>query len=342
MSNQVVRSLETLICDVCSTILIKSDVIDCEAINEYINGLKNEEIKILNKSSNSNERIVVRTITQKQIYDYIKSFKDSESYLLPFDFDQTSNYEKYLEHFDTSYKNINNGANYPKVFTYVFDCIKEASENYRLFSSFSQSQNDIIIKNIQTQIEGVVAVAAKTAADDAEKKIKEGIKDRINSIETDLNKEVSKTSVTILGIFSGIVLAFVAGLSYSASVLESISSTNYFKLISVASLVGLVCYHLIALMFRFIIRVREPDSTSFKWNRRDVIVTLILLVLIVAVGALQYVPKLNAPLDKQLPLTSAHTNIEINNEKFTLGHEDDNDVDSNKSSDNIAEGKTSE
>lgn len=68
----------------------------------------------------------------------------------------------------------------------------------------------------------------------------------------EVSAKISENSVAILGIFAGIVLAVVAGLFYSSSVLESLYNTNIFKVICVSSLVGLICVYLLALMFYYI------------------------------------------------------------------------------------------
>lgn len=140
------------------------------------------------------------------------------------------------------------------------------------------------------------------------------VDEQVDAKSKKVTDSISETSVTILGIFAGIIITFVAGFSYSASVLESVRATNYFKLLSVAGLIGLICYHLISLLFRFIIRIREPDSQSFKWNKRDKIITGLLIVFIFVMGALQYVPCLNQPVEK-VDNVSVNTFVEFDNDE---------------------------
>ena len=112
--------------------------------------------------------------------------------------------------------------------------------------------------------------AANSAVDNAIKSIFEEheIEKAIEkSIDVQMNKVTSKmseTSVTILGIFAGIVLTIVAGLFYSSSVIESINSASIPKLILVASLVGFICINIIAVMFHYIDRFRVNKTTDTK------------------------------------------------------------------------------
>lgn len=98
----------------------------------------------------------------------------------------------------------------------------------------------------------VAQLEAKNAAENAKKATIEVA----NEIETRLTAKTSETSVTILGIFAGIVLSVVAGLFYSSSVLNNINSASTHKLVIVSSVVGYVCFNIISLMFNYIERFR--------------------------------------------------------------------------------------
>lgn len=135
----------------------------------------------------------------------------------------------------------------------------------------------------------VASESAKTAMEKAkgaaEKAAEEATK---NAIELEMNKvtkHISETSVTILGIFSGIVLTVVAGLFYSSSVLENINSANFFRLLAVAALVGLVCFGLIVIMFKFIEQISgKPNNTDGSGNNNffsDITVKIVTGILIV-------------------------------------------------------------
>lgn len=87
-----------------------------------------------------------------------------------------------------------------------------------------------------------------------------------------VTSKISETSVTILGIFSGIVLTVVGGLFYSSSVLDNINSANLYRLIVVSVLIGFVCFNLIALMFNFISKIGSiaNNSTNPEQSKDDI------------------------------------------------------------------------
>ncbi|NID08361.1 hypothetical protein EGM91_007145, partial [Helicobacter pylori] len=75
------------------------------------------------------------------------------------------------------------------------------------------------------------------------------VKDVSIKLEDDLNKNYKKLSeelnkqqtqyITILGIFASIVLTFVAGLTFSTSVLSNIDKANAYRLVFVMAFIAL-------------------------------------------------------------------------------------------------------
>lgn len=84
-------------------------------------------------------------------------------------------------------------------------------------------------------------------------------KNTADELETRLSTKTAEVSVTILGIFAGIVLSVVGGLIYSSSVLQSINSASYSKLLFVSSSVGFVIIAILATMFSYIDRFRSAS-----------------------------------------------------------------------------------
>lgn len=118
------------------------------------------------------------------------------------------------------------------------------------------------------------SAAAKTAAEEETKKV-------IDLKMTEVTKHISESSVTILGIFSGIVLTVVAGLFYSSSVLESVQNANFYRLMFIAALIGLVCFGLIVVMFRFIEKISGKSEVDFLSDTMVKIITVILCIVMV-------------------------------------------------------------
>lgn len=91
------------------------------------------------------------------------------------------------------------------------------------------------------------------------------IVDTINESNTITNKELrvvktkaeqmQKEYVTILGIFSSIVLTFVAGMFFSSAVLSNIDKTTIYRLVFIMSLIGLMLFNLFHFLLDYIQRI---------------------------------------------------------------------------------------
>lgn len=86
-------------------------------------------------------------------------------------------------------------------------------------------------------------------------------------------------SISILGIFSAVVLAFMGGLSFSSSVLENFSSVSMFRLIITIVLLGFVVFNAIYILLRFILHIVYSDPTKKS-------VPIGMIVLNLALGAI--------------------------------------------------------
>nr|DAP53455.1 MAG TPA: hypothetical protein [Caudoviricetes sp.] len=90
----------------------------------------------------------------------------------------------------------------------------------------------------------------------------------------DKAKEVQKNvdhyheqSISILGIFSAVVLAFMGGLSFSSSVLENFASVSMFRLIITIVLLGFVVFNALFILLRFVLHIVYSDPTKKKTSR---------------------------------------------------------------------------
>lgn len=62
-------------------------------------------------------------------------------------------------------------------------------------------------------------------------------------------------SISILSIFSAVVLAFMGGISFSGSVLENFASVSMFRLIVTIVLLGFIVFNTIGILLRFVLRI---------------------------------------------------------------------------------------
>lgn len=84
-----------------------------------------------------------------------------------------------------------------------------------------------------------------------------------NQIEELTNKaeNMQKDYITILGIFSSIVIAFVAGLAFSSSVLNNIEKASIYRLVFVIAAIAFILFNLISMLTEFIRSVQNNGQT---------------------------------------------------------------------------------
>lgn len=238
---------------------------------------------------------------------------------------------------------------FPKVFIYVFDCVQYAIDFYNYYDYLSLKMTQNVVEQATKQAEQAteearnvckdtlteVRIAEKSAKKAAKKSAGEAVQLAVDDqfIEKQLRKSIDKeidkvklrlteNSVTILGIFSGIVLTVVAGLFYSSSVLDNINSANFYKLLSLSAAIGIVCISLITIMFKFISQFNHisektedkdkcKDKIKHKLLASDVTFIIVILILLgmVVVGLVSY--KQN-PEEKLInPENSINANINV-------------------------------
>ena len=92
----------------------------------------------------------------------------------------------------------------------------------------------------------------------------EDTKQEAKKLRSKLDKAQQET-ITILGIFSAVVLAFMGGMYLS----------NVYKVSFICLLIGLVLVNLIYVLFTFIMHINK--DRPFKWNRVIIVLDLILI-----------------------------------------------------------------
>ena len=91
------------------------------------------------------------------------------------------------------------------------------------------------------------------------------VKKQIDTVKTKL-EAIQKQYITILGIFSSVVITFVAGMTFSTSVLGNIDKASIYRLIFIISLVGLGLFNLVYLLLTFIHRIAYENTKSESKN----------------------------------------------------------------------------
>lgn len=73
-------------------------------------------------------------------------------------------------------------------------------------------------------------------------------------------ERMQREYITILGIFSSIVVAFVAGMTFSGSVLNNIDKASIYRIILIISAISLMLFNLVNLLLSFISDINETDK----------------------------------------------------------------------------------
>ena len=77
-----------------------------------------------------------------------------------------------------------------------------------------------------------------------------------------LQKELQKDYVTILGIFAAVIVAFVSGMTFSTSVLNNIDKVDIRHLTFVVILIALVLFNLLNLLFDFLQKINKISFSN--------------------------------------------------------------------------------
>ena len=279
------QNYEAIIHKLCKSILVKEDHLDLKGAEDFINQLTGEDISSLNALNPSELKQTIRSFVQKEITNYISLYEPNDP-ALPFSFDSNNGagINDYRKAFTDAYKAGYNNAEPPKVFDYAFDCVKEASESYRLFENLFNMRRAEIEERTRQAISSGVELAAKDAADTASTMARESaaaanaqaelavataksaVNDEINKQMSIVSTKVSETSITILSIFAAIVLTTVAGLLYTSSVIANIKVYNFVEQIAGVAMSGLVCFDLIVAMY-FFVEKKTPNFEMHLWAK---------------------------------------------------------------------------
>ncbi|MGT2750601.1 hypothetical protein ACVRXF_06860 [Streptococcus orisasini] len=104
----------------------------------------------------------------------------------------------------------------------------------------------------------------------------------IESTKSDLKNEIKhmeREYISILGIFSGVILAFIGDLVLTTSVLANMEDVSIYRLIAVIILIMMLLLNSLHYMFRFILKINESEERFGDKIFRINILFLVILVL---------------------------------------------------------------
>lgn len=97
-------------------------------------------------------------------------------------------------------------------------------------------------------------------------------------------ENMQKDYVTILGIFAAILITFVAGMTFSSSILNNIDKASIYRLTFVMLMIALMLFNLLHLLIDFIRKMQDRDreaSVKQSWLRsKTFIINFVLLLMV--------------------------------------------------------------
>lgn len=170
--------------------------------------------------------------------------------------------------------------------------VDEAREDYNTLKTEISSINESISETENKMSNSLKRTEASYQS--LEKKFRYSEKS-LNSAQSKMytieNKieNMQRETITILGLFSAVVLVFMGGVGFSSSVLESMSQTNIYKLSLTCLLLGIIFTNVVYLLLRFIlfinksyIKIRFKD-TKFTVLIKTINIIFLSLILIVCI-----------------------------------------------------------
>ncbi|MFV0480466.1 MAG: hypothetical protein ACK5LP_00615, partial [Campylobacteraceae bacterium] len=199
----------------------------------------------------------------------------------------------YLNFDDILKKNYNKSTNlkeYEPIKEKIFKLYDHINLEYlRMINDTSVTK---LLNNIEEKIENL-----HTKATETEKSL----------------KDQTTTFVTILGIFSALVITFMSGLVFSSSIFSNLATAHIYKIGALSALVGIVTLSMLYFLFYFIKSVtsKTQDSKFFSWVFGGIILLLLAVFLRLVCLEIQREdkPKYTQNIDINLP-SQIHTNIQ--------------------------------
>lgn len=90
-------------------------------------------------------------------------------------------------------------------------------------------------------------------------------------------EQSEKQYIAILGIFASIVITFIAGITFSTSVLENIHKGSIYRIVFVCLLLGLVLFDILYFLYFLIIRIVK--DTKNEGRKAIIIINVVLIAL---------------------------------------------------------------
>lgn len=92
-------------------------------------------------------------------------------------------------------------------------------------------------------------------------------------------QKMQKEYITILGIFSAIIISFTGGIAFSSSVLENIANASIYRTLTVVVLIGFIFLNMVYILIQFIMSINNKEYID---TRHKIYITHINIILGIA------------------------------------------------------------
>lgn len=109
--------------------------------------------------------------------------------------------------------------------------------------------------------------------------LREELQSTVNTATNDIIKKAHETNITILGIFSAVVLTVAGGFSLSSAALKNLSSASVYRVLAAIFSLGLIFINILAILITYLERVR--CGKGYKSNYILVVITSIIIAALI-------------------------------------------------------------
>ena len=201
---------QKLIAVFCKIILTQNDTLHTSEAKKFIDSLSKEDIRALNIEDAENNP-TIKAFVLDEIVSYINLYTEDD-FKKPFEFDSAGAYEEFHNYCREYYQNENENNKLPSVLEFTLKNIHDVSDHYRIFGHFYNYRSGVTTSEITDSLKNIAVDSAKQAAKEkldtyTNELIQQKVDYVVDKEMAKISHKVSETSVTILGIFSGIVLS---------------------------------------------------------------------------------------------------------------------------------------
>lgn len=125
------------------------------------------------------------------------------------------------------------------------------------------------------------AQLALSQIDKVNKVLASGIADTKIDLQESI-KTIEKDHITILGIFSAIVIAFTGGIAFSSSVLKCMSDISIYRLLLITDLLGFILINTLYVLIKLIAIVNKQDLSLFQIKTINISFIVITITILAA------------------------------------------------------------